>query len=164
MLHPILLNCMAASNTFKRFAINFGYYTKGITKAVKCDNTHWARKLCKFWHQIGCRDFNLDAIQIWRIWLFYYPAVWYISLYLKRVFLLRTVSLGLIYTTLTKNTPGILAWQITPYYRVWSHSDWPKVQISRIGCREMSPRHCTMYSTLYSFSLKLCIGTIDLKT
>ena len=32
------------------------------------------QKLRKFWHKILCRDFNLDAIQIWRIWLFSCPA------------------------------------------------------------------------------------------
>ena len=58
MLHLILVNYMAASNTFEQFAIN------GIQKSVKCDNIHFATNLRKILHQIGCIDFNLDAIQI----------------------------------------------------------------------------------------------------
>ena len=76
--------CNAASNTCKLYGCiqyfwkdcnNFYKDTKCYTKMAQNASIPILRQnMGKFWHTIECRDFNLDAIQIWRIWLFCYPA------------------------------------------------------------------------------------------
>ena len=69
----------AASNTCKLFGyIQYFVYCLLCLLANSINGIQKGRnmqhKLRKFWNQFGFRDFNFDAIWIWRIWLFCYPG------------------------------------------------------------------------------------------
>ena len=65
----IHVNCMPASNIFEQFAIHFGF-----AFCITSNTTHCATKPAWILASIGWRDFNLDVIQNWRIWIVCYPA------------------------------------------------------------------------------------------
>ena len=65
MLHPILVNSIAASNNCVQFAINFCQHAKWFIKKAKMRKYPFSDKNCvHFGITLDAEIFNLDAFQI----------------------------------------------------------------------------------------------------